>query len=63
MKIQDLAITTETKDGVVLVFLGKDDMPPNSIAVFIKKEDYPELLRLIGETEDAKNIPFNSPRD
>lgn len=49
IKIQSLAITTETKDGVVLLFLEKGDMPHDCVAVFIKKEDYKELLELLEE--------------
>ena len=50
MKIQSLGGTTTTDDGVVLVML-EAEMPTDCVVIFIKKEDYPTLLKLIKESE------------
>ena len=43
VQIQSLGFTVESDDGVVLV-MQEEEMPPDCYVIFIKKEDYPELL-------------------
>lgn len=49
IKIQALGVTATTKKDEVVLVMRENDMPPDCYVVFIKKEDYPEFLRLLKE--------------
>jgi hypothetical protein len=51
IEIVSLGVTTETEGGVALVML-EDDMPPDCVAVFVKRgEQYEALLELIRKSQ------------
>jgi len=45
IEIQNLGMTKEVDGKICLLMVG--DYPPDCYAVFIKREDYPELKRLV----------------
>ena len=53
IEIQDLGMTENTDDGVVLMMSG-ENMPPGCVVIFVKKEDYPALLEKLKEAGEEQ---------
>jgi len=53
MKIKAIGMTIKNKDGSVGLFL-EDDMPADSVVVFMSKEDFEELKAIL-KTKQAKD--------
>ena len=52
IEVMAMGFTVKTKDGVVLAVMPEAEMPPDCMAVFVKKGDqYQELLKLIKDSQ------------
>lgn len=51
IKIQSLGITSEI-DGEVSLIMIEGTLPKDCVAVFVRKDDYPELLKRLTGKED-----------